>query len=52
MKTTLITWHEGHSTIVRVDTHGRRSRWTRRLVRAARRGDLELAWKILIRSVR
>lgn len=52
MRYIVIEWNESHSTMVRYDTWGRRSKWTRRMVRAARRGRLDLAWAILTRGMR
>lgn len=51
MRYYVIRWHEGHHTFVRTDTRGRRSKRLRRMVRAARRGDLERAWALMMRDV-
>jgi hypothetical protein len=45
---TWIEWNENHQTIVSNNTRGRRSRRVRRMLRAARRGDLPLAWRLFV----
>lgn len=47
MKVSVITWNEDHDTIVLWDARARRSRRLRWAVRAARRGDLEAAWRLM-----
>lgn len=48
MRSVFIEWHASYGTVVRWDTRGRRSRRIRRMVRAARCGELALAWQLLV----
>lgn len=44
----LIQWNEAHLTVVRHDTKARRSKRIRRMLRAANRGDLKTAWRLMV----